>query len=235
MVLLAGTAILCAAEGAAQEAPVFNVFGEVLLSDGESLSTFADTVRVANQATGSALHTTVGALEQGRYGITLVDYAENRAAAVGDSLAISLIADTGGLLATMWCRVTAEDVAAFGLHQPLIRFDGSSSVIFGWVRDESGHPVEGATVEVTDVLQQEVVASALSIDTGFFAAGGLVVGGYRVEVIPSPGSYLLGEYYDDVPSYDPANVAQARTLWFVPHAVFEADFTLAQGGSFRGS
>lgn len=230
-----GLHLLCVSQGAAQQTPVFVVYGEVFLSDAITPSTRADTVAVVNRATGVAVVTTVGALEPGTYGAVFVDPAGNRAAAVGDTLVISLIADTGGLLFTLSHTVSAGEVAEFGLHQPLVRFDGSSSVVFGWVKDESGQPLEGVTVEVTDVLQQRVVATAVTIETGFYATGGLIIGGYRVEAIPPPGSYFLGEYHHDIPSFDPANVTRAQTIWLVPHAVFGADFTLSEGGVFAGT
>ena len=84
-------------------------------------------------------------------------------------------------------------------------------------------------------LRTEIVAGGDVTDAaGTYAIGGLNPGGYRVEVMPS-GTFFMGEYFDDVPSYDPANVTQAETLWLTtPQLLEQIDFVLTAGGTFSG-
>jgi hypothetical protein len=90
-------------------------------------------------------------------------------------------------------------------------------------------------VTATDVLTETVISNAVTQSSGEYTLTGLPPGGYRLEIL-TEGTFYLGEYYDDVPSYDPANAALAEALWLItPQAVSGFDFQLDLGGVFSGS
>lgn len=68
----------------AQQASLFTVYGEVFLSDSVTFAPDSFVVSVANVTTAETLVTNPGLSEEGKYSVLFIDFANNRAAAVGD-------------------------------------------------------------------------------------------------------------------------------------------------------
>ncbi len=220
----------------AQQTEVFAVYGKVILHPAHNHPASPDTVRVTNLSTGDLLTAAVGTVEVGNYGVVFMDLTNGRAAAVGDSVVADLFSAAGEHLVSMAPRaVTAQEIADYGMVLSLPRFDGTLSFVAGTVTVPTGAPLAGMAVQVTDVLLSAVVNSTTTDAAGYYAMG-LDLGPYSVELVPPAGSLYIGEYYDDIPSHDPANAAQAeRLLLGMPTLRDDIDFELAEGGTFSGT
>jgi hypothetical protein len=98
-----------------------------------------------------------------------------------------------------------------------------------------GGPLRNRRVDALHPVTGLPVASAITQPNGSYSIPGLGAGSYRVEVT-TPNSFFIGEYYPDLPSYLPANLALAT-----PVAVDGQDvetginFSLVLGGTFTGT
>jgi len=107
-------------------------------------------------------------------------------------------------------------------------------MVSGTVTDAQGMPINGLTVVATDVATGTTAGTDTTDINGDYAVGLQLPGGYRIEVLSS-GTYYMGEFYDDLPSYIPGNAALAQTVWVTyPPLVEGIDFELDEGGRFSG-
>jgi hypothetical protein len=98
-----------------------------------------------------------------------------------------------------------------------------------------GGPLRNRRVDALHPVTGLPVASAISNPNGSYAIPGLGAGSYRVEVT-TPNTFFIGEYYPDLPSYLPANLALATPIVVDGQNVQTGiNFSLSLGGTFTGT
>ncbi len=98
-----------------------------------------------------------------------------------------------------------------------------------------GGPLRNRRVDALHPVTGLPVASAISHPNGSYAIPGLGAGSYRVEVT-TPNTFFIGEYYPNLPSYLPANLALATPIAVDGQSVQTGiNFSLALGGTFTGT
>jgi PKD repeat protein len=110
----------------------------------------------------------------------------------------------------------------------------AQSRIEGVVTGPSG-PLRNRRVEALHPVTGLPVASAITNPNGGYSIPGLGGGGYRVEVT-TPNTFFIGEYYPNLPSYLPENLALATPIVVDGQSVQTGiNFSLALGGTFTGT